>query len=316
MEDAPKARRLRFPSSGLSKATSHEPLWSLETSPLDGESSIQPIAEPIPGVNGAMIIRNVLTARECNRLVRWTESLGFSSGETLVEVPASIRANEVSLIIVDPTTAAQLSSRLSPFISKEGHGGAERCDPVFINRKWRTYRYNPPPAVDASSGGGAPAPEAANNTSAASAGASFFGAHYDGPQPMSGVSADDELLDVEPPKGVTRLSQMSVLLYLSDHTDEGCGGETIFYPSGDASNNSDNTSAVKVKPEIGSALIFYHGKHPLSPLHAGLPLNNEASGPKYVVRTDVLFAAHTSFGSEQWESSNYVNALRFAQAHG
>jgi hypothetical protein len=38
-------------------------------------------------------------------------------------------------------------------------------------------------------------------------GASFFGPHYDGPQCQSAVR-DGQLIDDEPVKGVTRLSQM------------------------------------------------------------------------------------------------------------
>ena len=80
--------------------------------------------------------------------------------------------------------------------------------------------------------------------------------------------------------------------------------------------------AVLVTPSTGSALLFWHGEHPLSPLHKGAPLEMIADGTtptpcKYVIRTDVLFTterppAWSSDGG--WVASNYVKALQFAAA--
>ena len=81
---------------------------------------------------------------------------------------------------------------------------------------------------------------------------------------------------------------------------------------------SSEADAVRVAPRAGTALIFWHGHHPLSPLHEGAPLLPTSSGdasPKYVIRTDALFATPPpNECTDSWQSSSYVNALRFAQA--
>ena len=98
---------------------------------------------------------------------------------------------------------------------------------------------------------------------------------------------------------------MSVLLYLSDGHS---GGETIFYPSGEASAED----AVKVAPRKGSVLCFYHGHHPLSALHEGAPLAAGSHSPKYVIRTDVIYATEARFDAGEWTSSNVARAMMAA----
>ena len=255
-----------------------------------------PHQEPVHGVPGAFLVHDVLSEDECARLMDLTEQVGFCSGESLVEVPRSLRGNDVAVVVVDARTATTLARRLEAFLPTEGHGGARRCGDECINRRWRCYRYLPP-AADGSRA------------------AQFFGPHHDGPQGMSGVRGD-ELIDEVPPKGVTRLSQMSVLLYLNDGH---AGGETVFYPSG----APGDAGAVRVAPRAGSALCFFHGHHPLSPLHEGVPLEptpppaaepggpnpSPPRAPKYVIRTDVLFATEANFHGDAWESSNVVAAM-------
>ena len=117
------------------------------------------------------------------------------------------------------------------------------------------------------------------------------------------------LIDDEPAKGIVRLSQMSVLLYLTgDHQ----GGHTIFFPSGKA----DDRARVKVSPQKGAALVFWHGRHPQSPLHEGSPLQPaDGMRAKYVVRTDALFATDPPMANDmQWGSSSYVSAMLMASA--
>ena len=122
---------------------------------------------------------------------------------------------------------------------------------------------------------------------------------------------DGTLVDDEPPKGVTRLSQMSVLLYLTEGHE---GGETIFYPSGDPMKND---SSISISPKRGSALCFWHGRHPLSVLHEGAPIaaGSASSSPKLVIRTDVLFATEapmTNYG--EWPSNSVAAAMLRAAA--
>ena len=56
------------------------------------------------------------------------------------------------------------------------------------------------------------------------------------------------------------MSQLSFVLYLTDDFD---GGETTFYiPAGGEYYRKFSSPAI-----CGSALCFFHGPHPLSPLH-------------------------------------------------
>ena len=298
-------------SSGVKgEIEDEEPIWQMAESLLEEDGGASLHAEKIEGVEGAFLVPDALTDVECTRLLDLSEHLGFSSGRTLVEVPASVRQNDVSLLVPPVAMVTELARRLAPFVPVHGHGGAKRTDPDFVNRRWRVYRYLPPRATAADAG-------------AAAAAGSFFKPHYDAAQPRSGVS-NGELIDDEPAKGVVRLSQMSVLLYLTDGHE---GGHTIFYPSGQAGAEAAaggeeaggaHAAGVKVSPRRGAALIFWHGRHPLSPLHEGAPLEATASSgapstPKVVIRTDVLFATEApQANSNAWTSSNYVAAMLHA----
>jgi len=101
---------------------------------------------------------------------------------------------------------------------------------------------------------------------------------------------------------------MSILLYLNDGH---AGGETVFYPSGDVTADRKAGTAVSVQPRAGAALCFWHGRHPLSPLHEGAPLcHNNGAPPKYVIRTEALFATEAAPTlSDQWSSSSYASAM-------
>lgn len=278
--DGIRVQRIGFPKGLSTKATANasEPMHALCSSMLDTSGHSARAAEPIAGVEGAFIVPDVLSPSECARLLRLSNALGFTTGESLVEVPTDIRRNDVSLLVVHEDDAIELSSRLAGHLPTHGHNGAQRSDPGCVNRRWRVYRYNP--------------------------GGACFGPHYDGAQVKSGV-VDGLLVDDVPDKGVTRLSQLSVLLYLSDHTPSD-GGETVFHPTGQPSAHDE---AIRVQPKAGAALVFWHGAHPLSPLHEGAPLAADAARPKHVIRTDVLYSECRSFSAETWTSSNVAAAM-------
>ena len=165
-EDSDRARitvtRLAQESSGLKSSSSSEslegePIWALSVSLLKerGNQENSPSKpEPIEGVEGAFLVPNVLTDAECDELVALCDRLGFSSGETLVEVPLSIRSNSVTLLVPPPEMVVELSRRLAAHIPQHGHAGGKRTDPDFINRRWRVYRYEPPSERVPSEGGG------------------------------------------------------------------------------------------------------------------------------------------------------------------
>jgi len=85
-----------------------------------------------------------------------------------------------------------------------------------------------------------------------------------------------------------RMSFVTVIVYLSEDFK---GGETTFFMPGKNRQRRnrdwrDNYDQVKVTPQTGNALIFMHGRSPLSPLHEGTLVRE---GVKYVLRTDVMY---------------------------
>lgn len=76
-----------------------------------------------------------------------------------------------------------------------------------------------------------------------------------------------------------KMTLMSLLIYLNDNKT---GGETTFYvPKKDGTEEK-----VKVFPQQGTALLFWHGQHQLSTKHEG---SECLEGLKYVLRSDVIF---------------------------
>jgi len=72
-------------------------------------------------------------------------------------------------------------------------------------------------------------------------------------------------------------SHMTFIAYLGTPEE---GGHTGFY------NSNSRIEIVTVPPTKGSALIFFHEGHALSPLHSGLPVER---GTKYALRSDIMF---------------------------
>ena len=78
-------------------------------------------------------------------------------------------------------------------------------------------------------------------------------------------------------------SKMTFLLYLTSDFE---GGATTFFLPAPGGRRDRPQRAVSVKPASGSALLFMHGSHPLSPLHEGSMVTGDRY--KYVLRTDLL----------------------------
>lgn len=72
-------------------------------------------------------------------------------------------------------------------------------------------------------------------------------------------------------------SQFTFMVYLSGECE---GGETVIYFQDEGLTLPDGAE-IRMKPETGKALIFYHYL-----LHEGAPV---VSGRKYVLRTDVMY---------------------------
>lgn len=236
-----------------------DPVWALVRNLLVSKpaSLSEPVA--IGGVRGAFMVPNLLNNAECDSFIRIAEHIGFSSGVATVGMPESIRDNEVCVMVTGEGLLEEVSRRLHHAVPKWGAGGSNRCSRSFINARFRCYRYR----FQDGKTDGAPVSQK-------------FGPHKDGSQ--SGSYASNGRMHEN--KSVR--SQMSVLLYLND---EFSGGETVFYPSGTV----DESSGIRVAPQRGAALCFWHGEHLLSPLHEGSALKWGGAAVKYVIRTDVLF---------------------------
>ena len=76
-----------------------------------------------------------------------------------------------------------------------------------------------------------------------------------------------------------RWSLLTWVLYLND--DFQGGGTRFMLP-----NAFKQYTVEEVPATRGSVLCFFHGEHPLSPLHEGGLVTN---GTKYIVRSDVLY---------------------------
>eukprot|EP01125_Pyxidicula_operculata_P012383 TRINITY_DN4068_c0_g1_i4.p1 TRINITY_DN4068_c0_g1~~TRINITY_DN4068_c0_g1_i4.p1 ORF type:complete len:153 (+),score=14.68 TRINITY_DN4068_c0_g1_i4:293-751(+) len=70
------------------------------------------------------------------------------------------------------------------------------------------------------------------------------------------------------------MSLLTFIIYLNDDVQ---GGETTFYV---------DEKKLRVIPKQGSALLFWHGYHPSSPLHEG---SECLGGSKYVLRSDIMY---------------------------
>ena len=77
------------------------------------------------------------------------------------------------------------------------------------------------------------------------------------------------------PRSRSEMSMLTFIIYLSDDFE---GGNTTFF---------SNQKTIQVKPKKGSALLFWHGSSPYSPMHEGSTL--VGGGLKYVFRSDIMF---------------------------
>eukprot|EP00469_Lotharella_globosa_P018490 CAMPEP_0167813202 /NCGR_PEP_ID=MMETSP0112_2-20121227/1712_1 /TAXON_ID=91324 /ORGANISM="Lotharella globosa, Strain CCCM811" /LENGTH=252 /DNA_ID=CAMNT_0007712237 /DNA_START=90 /DNA_END=848 /DNA_ORIENTATION=+ len=77
------------------------------------------------------------------------------------------------------------------------------------------------------------------------------------------------------PRNDKERSFLTIIIYLNDDKERK-GGETNFMIG---------RSKIKVQPQEGKALLFYHS-HPQSPLHEG---SEVTAGSKYVLRSDVMY---------------------------
>eukprot|EP00927_Polykrikos_kofoidii_P063351 TRINITY_DN58160_c0_g1_i1.p1 TRINITY_DN58160_c0_g1~~TRINITY_DN58160_c0_g1_i1.p1 ORF type:complete len:285 (+),score=34.24 TRINITY_DN58160_c0_g1_i1:264-1118(+) len=214
---------------------------------LDADTERGPVSHmKAEGVPGGFVIKDVLTPRECDRLVKLAETMGYTE-DAPVSLARHIRQNENCVWIADTELCNAIFERCRPHFPTEVQGG-QVCG---LNARWRLYKYNPD---------------------------DVFRVHTDGSWPGSGIDADGRLVqDIFR----DRWSQLTIVFYLNDDFE---GGSTrFFYP---ISASGKECRVAEVPAERGSAVCFFHGEHPQSPLHEG---GLVTSGTKYIIRSDVLY---------------------------
>lgn len=163
-----------------------------------------------------------------------------------VSLGRNIRRNENCVWIADDETNDELFQRCAPLLPEGALGGQANG----LNARWRLYKYGPQ---------------------------DIFRVHTDGSWPGSKVDVSSGRL-VGDAYG-DRWSQLTWVLYLNDNFE---GGQTSFFKR--KGYQVEHVGDVPAKQ--GSVLCFWHGEHPLSPLHEGALVTR---GTKYIVRSDVLY---------------------------
>ena len=238
----------------------------------------------------AFVVDNVLTKEACEQIISDCERLGFENFNSGKNVHGAQQ------IIVDPSTADAIAKHLAPHIdvnelellqremTTEGKFD-EKPDDIRLymkglNRRWRIYRYEP-------------------------SGEESFSPHVDCGFPPSGISETgkslvwDDSCSLRSEEGEEIVSRLTVLMYLND---DFLGGETKFYAPQNTESVDEqpifSSPMAAVRPLAGSVLLFPQavGEEATEyarsnwPLHEGSPV---LSGrPKYVIRSDVIFATH------------------------
>lgn len=230
---------------------------------------ILPSIQPGP----ALVIENLLSAQNCWDLITSCEKLGFG------EYQAGKNHHGALQVIVSDALVETLAQRIERHVNvtevemlrddmDRALGKEVTTQPLQfmgINRRWRIYRYS-------------------------TEGVQSFAPHIDAGFSPSGLTSDGNDIDWDVSNGKV-VSRLTLLLYLNCDFK---GGETLFYtPATEALGLVE-----AVKPITGGALLFpqavgedaveYARQH--WSLHEGSPVSVDSVQPKYVIRSDVLFA--------------------------
>lgn len=242
----------------------------------------------------SFVLDNVISSEICEELIKTCEALGFGCYQ------AGKNHHGALQILVSQGTANCVGQALSRHIDISQVAIGSNCL-VFagLNRRWRIYRYSP-------------------------GGKETFAPHIDAGFPPSGLSEDHSLLvwDDSPPNEEV-VSRLTVLMYLND---DFVGGETKFYQPrselGEDYGQDTPPLIASVRPQAGSVLVFPQavGEEAMAharqhwPVHEGAPVLS-GSRPKYVIRSDVLFATQPPadvFAEQQKHLFQYDNLVREA----
>lgn len=207
-----------------------------------------------PTVPNLHLMKDVLTANECEQIIGAAEKIGFTP-----DAPIRAAGEEVSILahnfywIADEAFCAGLWSRVEPYVPAAVGGRRVRG----LNRRFRVYRYVP---------------------------GAEYRAHIDGAWPPSGISAEDKYLYDASPAGAKQSSLFTFLIYLNDDFE---AGETTYFLPG---SREGTLNAYPLKPIQGSVALFPHGEVDGNLLHEGTGVQKgDRPSAKYVIRTDVEY---------------------------
>jgi len=219
---------------------------------LNSPASRPTARHEVPGVEGALVLSDLLSAAECSELRLASEAIGYRP-----DVPLSSELDERAHNVVLMATEQQnntLFERARALLPQQFGGDTL----VGLNRRWRLYRY-----------------QAGN----------LYRKHLDGAWPASGikVGAKGKQEYVYDAHGEGTRSRLTFIVYLNDDFEG--GATTFFVPSAGSEGTLESRP---VKPRIGSASVWNHGDTGVPLLHEG---SSVVSGTKYLLRTDVVYAA-------------------------
>ena len=222
------------------------------------KATVSPFGSRWPA--GAAVLHSVLDPEECSNLIAALESTDDFAPRQEAQ---NVRRSDVIVWAAPADFMAALVKRFEPLLPQlRSDGFAPHASPlpVGLNSRLRCYRYRR---------------------------GQLFKPHHDGQQlgleQRSDTLTQDERLR----------SWFTCLIYLSTEGRDFEGGATALYHEGDEDEHPAEP-ALRVSPSQGSALVFPHGEHPDSVLHAG---EKVTAGTKYAIRTEFLYYHPPSAGA-------------------
>lgn len=223
--------------------------------------------QDIPKVDGAFILNNVLTKKECEQFIKISEELKYEQSPLNYLYPdgSTSRISEESLRIRNNlrvlTDAPEdwyrtVCGRVVKFLPKTLTIFGEIWDlneEHCLNERWRFNKYEV---------------------------GHYFKPHF----------------DVGFTKNVNEKTLLTFILYLNDGFE---GGETIFFPGGKSASHlkQPDREEVKVKPKQGMALVFYQDGE-LNYRHEGAPHVSKGKY-KYIIRSDIFYVRRNKIQPKQ-----------------
>ena len=216
----------------------------------------------VPGVPGAFVLPGVLSPHECDQLIAAAEASpsGYVPDEPLSTAPApdGFSSRAYSFVWLAETVAKRIFERSRPHLpgTLDCAKSGAKVSLSGLNARLRLYRYHP---------------------------GALYRPHVDGAWPASALRrGEGGEAEYVYDAFEDQRSRLTFLVYLNDDFE---GGFTTFYTPGPEEGHLE---ARRIAPRTGTALVFPHGGDCGSLVHEGSTVSR---GAKYVIRTDVLYAA-------------------------